>query len=194
MYSKLPQLVFGFHGCDQAVFDEVVTRGGELDFSRNDYDWLGSGIYFWENSVERAWEWARQSSLVETPAVIGAIIDLGHCLNLTDREYTSILASEYEIMKLEYEDAGIVMPRNVGRTEDKLLRKLDCAVIEHLHQFYDDTEQRFDSARGLFSEGNPIYPGSMIREKTHVQICVRNPNRIKGYFVPRANPAQYRPL
>ncbi len=149
MCSKLPRLVFGFHGCGQSVSDKVVRQGGELDFSTNDYDWLGSGIYFWENSVGRAWEWARESKQVNTPAVIGSVIDLGHRLNLTDKEYTTILASEHQIMELEYDEAGIEMPRNVGKTQDKLLRKLDCAVIERLNQFYDGTWQRFDSARGL---------------------------------------------
>lgn len=41
-----------------------------------------------------------------------------------------------------------------------MLRKLGCAVIEHLHQFYDETDERFDSARGLFSEGDAIFQGS----------------------------------
>lgn len=191
MYSKLPELVFGFHGCDQSVFDRVIKNGEPLDFSTNDYDWLGSGIYFWENSVERAWEWARESGRVKEPAVIGAVIDLGHCLNLTDRKYTDLLASEYEIMKIDYDEEGTPLPKNTGKTQDKLLRKLDCAVIEHLHQFYDDTDQRFDSARGLFSEGDPIYPDSKICEKTHIQICVRNPNCIKGYFEPRQMDVRY---
>ena len=102
MYSKPPHLVFGFHGCDETVFDEVVRRGGQLDFSTNDYDWLGSGVYLWEGSYERALEWAQDSPSIQEPSVIGAVIDLGRCLNLTDSQYTDILATEYEIMKSEY--------------------------------------------------------------------------------------------
>lgn len=49
----------------------------------------------------------------------------------------------------------------------------------------------FDSARGLFSEGKRIYPDAGFKAKTHVQICVRNPSCIKGYFVPpEANPCK----
>lgn len=164
--------------------------------SVNDYDWLGSGIYFWEQNYERALQWAKEQAArerIKTPAVIGAIIDLGYCLNLTDSHYIGLLKNEYKIMKEEFELLEIEMPRNLGKTDDHLLRKLDCAVIEHLH---DRMERRrregraegvepFDSARGLFSEGERIYPGAGIREKTHVQICVRNPNCIKGYFSPR---------
>lgn len=43
----------------------------------------------------------------------------------------------------------------------------------------------FDSVRGIFVEGEPTYNGSAFREKTHVQLCICNPNCIKGYFSPR---------
>lgn len=95
-------------------------------------------------------------------------------------------------MKEEFELLDLEMPKNTGKTEDLLLRKLDCAVIEHLHdrmrhRRMDGTSEGvepFDTVRGLFSEGKRIYPNAGIREKTHVQIGVRNPNCIKGYFDP----------
>jgi hypothetical protein len=43
----------------------------------------------------------------------------------------------------------------------------------------------FDSTRGAFIEGGPIYEGAGIYEKTHIQICIRNLNCIKGFFLPR---------
>lgn len=197
MYSKLPHLVVGFHGCDVATFNKVVREGGYLRPSTNDYDWLGNGMYFWEQNIDRAKSWAREQAkrgVIEAPAVIGAVIDLGYCLNLTDSHYIELLENEYLIMKAEFDVLGIAMPRNIGNTEDRLLRKLDCAVVEHLHnRILHEREidpgtafEPFDSARGLFSEGGPIYPDAGFRQKTHVQICVRNPNCIKGYFEPRA--------
>lgn len=42
----------------------------------------------------------------------------------------------------------------------------------------------YDSVRGVFEEGLEPYPGSAFKEKTHIQVCVRNPNCIKGYFAP----------
>lgn len=48
--------------------------------SNNDYDWLGSGIYFWENNSLRALNFATElkntvgrNSRIEKPAVVGAI-------------------------------------------------------------------------------------------------------------------------
>ena len=34
----------------------------------------------------------------------------------------------------------------------------------------------------VFTEGKDLYAGAGFKEKNHVQICVRNPNCIKGYF------------
>ncbi len=59
MYSKRTGLVIGFHGCDISVRDKVVCSGTEsLKASDNEYDWLGGGVYFWENNYDRAYEFA----------------------------------------------------------------------------------------------------------------------------------------
>ncbi len=50
--------IFGYHGCDRAVADPVLTGRQQLGPSSNEYDWLGSGIYFWEHGPSRALEWA----------------------------------------------------------------------------------------------------------------------------------------
>ena len=51
MYSKLSNMVFGFHGCDKETFDNVLYKHQQLKISDNAYDWLGNGMYFWENST-----------------------------------------------------------------------------------------------------------------------------------------------
>lgn len=79
LYTNLPRLVLGFHGCDEAVRDNILnSKIKHLKKSENRYDWLGHGIYFWENDPIRALEWAKYSKNVSKPAVIGAIIDLGY--------------------------------------------------------------------------------------------------------------------
>lgn len=76
---------------------------------------------------------------------------------------------------------------NVGKSDDWLLRKLDCAVIQTVHRLHKETDSKpYDSVRGVFWEGKRIYPNAGFREKNHIQICVRNPNCIKGYFLPRS--------
>lgn len=48
------RLVLGYHGCDQSVADRVLAGEDMLKKSEKHYDWLGSGIYFWEHGPERA--------------------------------------------------------------------------------------------------------------------------------------------
>lgn len=106
MYSKLPNLVLGFHGCDKSVYDNVLHEHNDLAKSYNDYDWLGHGIYFWENNPLRAYEWAeelmkRKGSSIKAPAVIGAVIDLGYCLDLSSSESILKLKEQYSLFERE---------------------------------------------------------------------------------------------
>ena len=194
MYKKLPNLVLGFHGCHSSVFHKVIENGESLKKSSNSYDWLGNGIYFWEQNYQRASEWAIHRYGEHDAAVIGAVIDLGYCLNLTDSASADILRKGYEILKLRCEIIGAELPKNrpSEKTSDVLLRDLDCAVIQQIHEYNcQEDKLMFDSIRGIFIEGNPTYEGSEFREKTHVQLCICNPNCIKGYFAPLTPSSEY---
>ena len=43
-------------------------------------------------------------------------------------------------------------------------------------------KHRSNSVKGVFVEGDPIYETAGFYEKTHIQICVRNADCIKGVF------------
>jgi hypothetical protein len=192
LYSRLPAFVLGFHGCDRQTANRVVGTGKHLRPSLNIYDWLGHGIYFWENDAVRARQWAqskaRRNKAVGRsfdPAVVGAVIDLGHCLNLLDVTSNHLLAGGYKLLADAQDKVGLPMPANVnlGDDTDLLLRHLDCAVINHLHDLIrTDGRQPFDSVRAAFIEGEPVYPGATFRRKNHIQVCVRSRTSIKGYF------------
>jgi hypothetical protein len=194
MYSRISNLVLGFHGCDRTVGLKILHSNGTLHLEKscNDYDWLGNGIYFWENNPGRALKFARDAMInkcltrgeITEPFVIGAVIDLGHCLNLLDSLFLMELKKTYELMKI----SGYELPVNEYRDDSGyfLKRNLDCAVIETLHSLKKrKVERPFDSVRGVFVEGNELYPSAGFREKNHIQICIRNPNCIKGYFHPQ---------
>lgn len=193
MYSKLPNLVIAFHGCSTDTFKKVICTGEHLKASDNAYDWLGNGIYFWEQNYERAYSWAK-NRFKNNAAVVGAVIDLGYCLNLTDSASNEILKTGFDLLKLRCSLSGVEMPQNIksSKSKDILLRNLDCAVIQQIHDYNKQTmKPDFDSVRGIFTEGKPVYDGAAILEKTHVQICVCNPNCIKGYFSPLAKDNTY---
>lgn len=191
MYSTKSGLILGFHGTDKSVVKKVINGASPLMYEESEYDWLGHGNYFWEHSPNRAMEYAtllkkhpeRANFKIKTPDVIGAVIDLGRCLDLTDYGNLQLLKDGYKTVEETFR--GQVMPVNksVGGSKDLLLRKLDCLVIEALHDLVGQDE--FDSVRGVFWEGDELYPTAGFKEKNHIQICIRNPNCIKGYFLPR---------
>lgn len=192
LYHIQASLIFGFHACERAVGEALLAGPADFKPSENDFDWLGHGMYFWENNLTRAQEYAielaTKRNKLKDPFVIGAVIKLGYCLDLTDAFSLNLLKSEYVEMVRVFEGSGLAVPQNEAAYKsdtDFLYRKLDCAVIQYMHRMMEETEQKpFDSIRGVFWEGNELYPTSGFKEKNHVQLCVRNPNAIKGYFRP----------
>ena len=190
LYQKSPQIVLGFHGCEKNVAIKVLNSGVDhLKSSLNDYDWLGSGVYFWLNDPRRAYEWAVTQKKTN-PFVLGAIIDLGACLNFTERNSIELLKKSYLDLQSILDAAGKSIRILTNSRDDdggfKLVRKLDCAVINNIHKMIEDEGgTSFDTVYGCFQEGTAAYPEAGIREKTHIQICVRNLDCIKGYFLPR---------
>lgn len=177
----------GFHGCSGDVAEAVLSGAQNLQASDNDYDWLGSGIYFWLDTAERAMTWAQQRGKKQ-PSVIGAIINPGNCLNLSDSSHINSIKASYELLRDAASKSGMPMPKNSVPDGQGLclLRRLDCAVIQLLHTVRKgDNLAEFESVVGVFEEGPPIFPGSGMKEKTHVQIAVRNTDNILGYFKPK---------
>jgi hypothetical protein len=191
LYTSDPGLVLGFHGCDESVRDSIISGRAMLKASENCYDWLGYGFYFWQNSYERALDFARNppgGKIISKPAVLGAVLSLGNCLDLTDIKHIRSVQISYQSLERSAQQEGRIMPqnRNIKGSNDYLLRELDCSVIENMHVIIEATGRTpFDSARGVFVEGQPIYQNAGFCEKTHIQICIRNPNCIKGFFIPR---------
>ena len=132
---------------------------------------------------------------IKNPAVIGATLDLGHCLDLTDFHNLCLLKTAYQILTKTYNKSGFSIPENksLKNSNDLLIRELDCAVIETIHKILEEKGmENFDSVKGVFWEGDELYPNAGIKEKNHVQICIRNPNCMKGLFIPRIENTKYK--
>ena len=185
MYSSRSRMVYGFHGMDQEVGMKILKKEDNFRPSDNDYDWLGPGIYFWEDNLERAWNHANESyrpSLAsKTPFVLGTILELGKCLDLLDQEWIDYLGDAYQGFKRDTEKSGGKLPQN----SPSGARRLDCAVIEYACAMADEQGAPFDSVRAVFPEGEPLYETSGLQIKSHIQIAIINPDCIKGIFLPR---------
>lgn len=189
LYRWQPSFLLGFHGTDKSVVESVVGAPAcGLSKSDSKTEWLGHGVYFWENDHARALDWAsngKTKGKVTEPSVVGAIIDLGYCLDLTTISGLEEVRQAFVMLRETCEKARIPLPVNAGG-KDRLKRELDCAVIQALHQYRcEQGLTPYDSVRAPFPEAEDLYFGSGFRAKNHIQVCVINTARcIKGYFKP----------
>jgi hypothetical protein len=188
---RFPRVVLGYHGCIEPVASDLLNGSRPISDwppADNKWDWLGKGVYFWEHAPGRARRWAEAAAAREgraaTPGVIGAVIQLGVCFDLTEVAFTTILADAYSKVEEEYAAANQDLPVNKGSDPDLKRRELDCLVLNSLFLRLEDGDA-FDTVRGAFEEGDPAFPGSKIRAESHIQIAVRNTANILGVFRPQ---------
>lgn len=199
-------LILGYHGCSKETAEGLLA-GDAFQHSTNEYDWLGWGAYFWENNPRRAWQFSQQKVMwkdYEEPAIVGVIISLEDCLDLTTARSIEAVRDTYEAVKDLFKSIGEPLPKNQNphhiNSGDILFRSLDCYVINFLCCLHDQEPLYFDqkftgktldigkgagsvkTVRGVFWEGPPIYEGSGFREKTHTQVAVRDLSCIRGVF------------
>jgi hypothetical protein len=192
-YSRT--LVLGYHGCDKKVGEALISgQIKKLNYSTNTYDWIGSGAYFFENDLQRAEHFAKTSAAnpkmllsrgkIKDPFVVGAVIDLGLCLDLSRQEGIQEASNAAQVLK----SIGVLPTNEESFNGDKdiIKRKLDKAIINYLHEMREDAkEPPYDTVRCPFPQGDPIAPTSAFVLYSHVQIAVRNSNSIIGFFLPR---------
>jgi hypothetical protein len=118
---------------------------------------------------------------IRQPAVIGAIIDLGNCLNLVDSRFLALVKEACETYHETMAKAGRKMPGNAG--VGNKARALDCAVIESLHNSRIGTP--FQTVRSFFLEGQELYPGAGFFTSLSVKSGGRRTGSASGRSVER---------
>lgn len=193
MYTKKPSFIYGFHGLDKDIALEILTKKQDFKPSHNKYDWLGDGVYFWENNPERAFKYAeesskRKNSKIKTPFVLGVVIDLKNCFDLLEQRNLEFLAWSYSEFSKSIKEDNLKLPKNTQFYNDDFdfkKRELDCAVIRYAHELAKREGEKFDSVRAAFWEGEELYEGAGFRKENHIQLAILNPECIKGIFLPR---------
>lgn len=172
---RAPSVVVAHHGCHRDSA-RAITEGGDFRPSRKAYDWLADGFYWFEYGPDRARAWAEER-FGSDGVVLQGVITLGHCLNLLDTAHGEDLQKAYEAVQAKLTQGGKPMPENRegGR------HYLDRAVLEFYCNYVERVARApFQTVRGCFPEGGPIFPGSRILRETHIQIAVRDPSCISS--------------
>jgi hypothetical protein len=165
-----PDLVMlGFHGTSADVGRQIINEQRMIP-STHEYEWLGHGVYFWEDDPVRAWKWAQDRFPGKDLTVVKARILRGTCL-ITANSAHGVLIKKAEAFLVDREaQEGRLLPLNRGSRSDR-----DCAVLNFL---YENLDTQIDTVRAPFHEGRARYDSSRFQEKDHVQVCVRNPKCI----------------
>jgi len=178
--------VIAFHGTREETARRLV-RGDAFDASTNDDDWLGHGIYFWEYAPQQAWWWAqRRYKGKDKPAVVGALVRLGNCLDLLDPSNVGLLTWAYQDLAHQLGRAKQPVPRNANNH-----KYLDCAVFNWLYTLLEAGGKHLESCRAVFvplqqGRGLPrMWQRSGVFEGAHIQLCVRQPQNILAVWLVR---------
>ncbi len=112
---SLGKFVIGYHGCDAEIAAQLLTEPEKFIKSNNEHEWLGHGMYFWENNMKRGLDWAfqkYQKNYIKQPAVVGALLDLRNCCDFSDQRYLNLVSSYYSDLVEERAMQGRIMPVN----------------------------------------------------------------------------------
>jgi hypothetical protein len=170
--------VYGYHGTSQTKAASIIKNG--FLASDNDYDWLGTGIYFFQDAPMRARQWAMEQHPQE-PALVCAVIQLDNCIDLFDVKWFPILKNIYNLFDEQYRSANRPLPKqNPSRSKS---HRLDCAFFNFASQLLSDREQTVSGIRAVFVEGESLFPNSAIFDLAHAQIVIKNPVLIKECYL-----------
>jgi hypothetical protein len=166
----------GYHGTSAESARAILEPGEKTTerflFSENDTDWLGKGVYFFQDAPFRAREWPTirvpPPRRTENPVVLCAEINLIDCLDLIDIEAAEKIARWYPTMEMHYQKSEKLLPVNRGGKHD-----FDCALINYAVDRLEEKGKKISVVRAAFIEGKPIAPGSHLYSRAHIQIVVR---------------------
>jgi hypothetical protein len=196
--------VFGYHGTTLSAAKAIMADPMQFQSSTSEGDWLGQGIYFFENSFRKGTEWALRTfdkcsrlGDAEAPAVLGCEIDLSNCLDLCDPRHSEDLQSwviaNFDLASGPLQHAPrllTVAGKEISVSDLPYRSPKNRALYHHPHKvnvldkvlidaFVDalPANKRFSTVRAPFNSGRQLFPNSYLFHNSQVQIAVRDPER-----------------
>jgi hypothetical protein len=169
-------IAIGYHTCARELAERIQANQTQLQAGPNQYDWLGSGVYFWVGNYLLARWWLNVISGGD-PAFQGATlkyeIRLENCLDLSDSKYLRRLSAHEQSIDWASKGARpqneIAPPGHIIEGEYKQ-RFLDHAVID---DYCTNVEPDIEMVYGLFRSGKPIYRGAGQYAYNNAQLAIR---------------------
>ncbi len=176
-----PIELVGYHGTDMESARQILQIG--FTPSRNNYDWLGKGVYFWQDAPYRSWNWASERCKENggDPAVIRSLVKIrrDEFMDLLDYHqdqepnWSKYFRSTYQ--GLQEETSSRLPPNKRASGYHALDRLVFDTLIEDILK---PVNINILAVRACFQEGEEIYPYSAIYNKSHIQVAVRDTSLI----------------
>ncbi len=182
--AKHDRLVLGHHGTTTERADAIFDSGFKA--KRNEYDWLGHGVYFFENSPTRAMAWANEQHPDSNVCVMAAEIALGrNCLDLADPDGVTVLESFFKHYVATFGKEHVA-----GLKETSGNRQFSCRVINWCCKRMAENGWDIHVIRSPFEEGDYVFsdpdgklPTALLRKLTHIQLAVRDCCAIRRFWL-----------
>ncbi len=147
----------GFHATREESAKDIL-KTGKFICSNDEEDWLGTGIYFFENDKKQA-EYFAKARNINVLKVLKADISSDKTLKLYDTETYEMYVKYVHMLKDKYQ-----------RRKDKTKRKIiNSVALESLYKI-----KPYDIVVGIFEvpymkrvHRTNIFP-------MHIQVCVKN--------------------
>ncbi len=174
-----PITLIGYHGTSMESAQRILDLG--FTPSRNSYDWLGKGVYFWQDAPYRAWNWAGEycGKKGGDPAVIRSQIRIrrDEFMDLLDYSqdpnWANYLSRTHQY--LQTKTSSLLPPNKKAIGYHALDRLVVDTLVEDILKPIDIS---IIAVRACFQEGKEIYPESAIYNKSHIQVAVRDTSSI----------------
>lgn len=172
-------VTFGYHATELAVAHSAVVADIRLGRTDNEREWLGEGIYLWLDHPAAAIIWAmigKTDGRLKKPAILRYDVNVRLCLDVNDTNSHAEIRLAFNYLEHLHLGLGKPLPTNDKiRGGIPINRFLDSAVINTVDYLRRANKlSKYDSVMGMFEDGQPIFPGSAIKDKTHRQIAIRN--------------------
>jgi hypothetical protein len=188
-----------YHGTTVELAKRIFDQR-KFKVSRNTYDWLGPGVYFYQDSPLKALAWAQRYAVEEcakgtAAAVIAVDIDLSSSFDIFRPENHEILVEVHRQTKANpTELQNVKQHRPVLRREDgerfhlfnsqplghdRLMGNnfVDAKTVSRAIQIVTDKRQvAYNCARYFFWEGKELYSGSYFFDHSNLQLCILGPD------------------
>lgn len=151
--------LIGYHGTTIESADKIIATGA-FNFSNKEEEWLGKGVYFFEDDIEQAVRFCTKARNYPNYSVLKSEITANRCINLDNSE-----AME-KILDISNKIKGRYLNLKDGVTKRKLTNSV---ILEAMYKLepYDVVKKTFVIDRvPIIERTNFVW--------TQVQICVRN--------------------